>query len=190
MQPLHNTIVQLLAMKHEKKVVNPVTGEPGEVNDNFIQIYIDHIPVLSRMIQENAMAARIFMWLVQHMDKKNALVISQQTLAEQMGIHRNSVSSAIKYLREIKALDIINTGNSKVFAINAQIVWQSGADNKKYAWFDAKVFVSESEQFSDNEDAPVLRTKLVGHALPRKGRGRPANIRKTASKQISDFENA
>jgi DNA-binding transcriptional regulator YhcF (GntR family) len=177
-------------MAHEKKVLDPATGEMIEVNDNFIQIYVDHISVLSQMIQENGMAARIFMWLVQHMDKRNALVISQQTLAEQMGIHRNSVSSAIKYLREIKAMDIVNTGNSKVFAINAQIMWQSGASKKKFAWFDAKVFVSESEQFSENEDAPVLKTNLIGHPLPKKGRGRPAKIRKTASKQIADFENA
>ncbi len=78
---------------HEKIVLDENTGELEERNDNFAQFYIDKMPLIAEMIRENPRAATIFIWLIQHMDKRNALVVSQQALAEAHNLHRNTIAS-------------------------------------------------------------------------------------------------
>ncbi|RZK64460.1 MAG: hypothetical protein EOO85_29730, partial [Pedobacter sp.] len=77
----------MATLTHEKEVLNYDTGEVETLNDNFVQLYMDNIDLISEMIGENPTAAKIFMWLVKRMDKRNALVVSQEALAEAMGMH-------------------------------------------------------------------------------------------------------
>ncbi len=155
-------------MAHEKEIVDYFTGEVESVNDNFVQLYIDKIPVLLEIMRENRTAGSLFLWLVQHMDKRNALVVSQTALSEALGLARRTVQYSIFYLKDKKALTILKSGNTNIYAINAQIAWKSTANGKKYALFDAAVYIAESEQ-----EGPLFSTDLVGHAVvkkPKKGR--------------------
>jgi len=169
---------------HEKDVVDYSTGEVETVNDNFVQLYLDNIDTIAGIIGENPMGAKIFMWLLKHMDKRNALVISQQALAEAIGVHRNSVANATTYLKEKKAVAVFKSGNTNIYAVNAQIAWKSDANGKKHAWFDAKVYIAEFEQY---DDQPLFNTQLVGHAVkkPTKVNRGP---KKRANSDIKDFE--
>ena len=141
----------MAVMVHEKDNIVFETGEVKRVNANFVQLYDDHLDLIMLMTKENPTALNIFLWVVKHMDNRNALVVSQQAIAEALGLHKNTV-----YL-----------------AINAQIVWRDSADAKKFAHFDAKVYVSESEQ-QEEQDKPLFDTQLVGHAKPRPIRKRKA----------------
>jgi hypothetical protein len=105
------------------------------------------------------------------MDNRNALVVSQQAIAEALGLHKNTVYLAVKYLKERKALIVFRSSNTNIFAINAQIAWRDTADAKKFAHFDAKVYISESEQ-QDEQDKPLFDTQLVGHVKPRPSKKR------------------
>lgn len=149
-------------MAHEIDTVVPETGEVKRVNANFVQFYDDHLDLIMVMTRENPTALSIFLWVIKHMDNRNALVVSQQTIAETLSLHKNTVYLAVKYLKEKKALTILRSSNTNIFAINAQIVWRSTAAAKKFAHFDAKVYISENEQ-----DTPAFDTQLVGHAKAR-----------------------
>lgn len=154
-------------MQHEKDQLDPKTGEMKRVNANFAQFYDDHLDLIILMTKENPTALTIFLWVIKFMDDRNALVVSQQTIADALGLHRNTVSLAVKYLKEKKALTVLRSSNTHIFAINAQIVWRDSADAKRFAHFDAKVYISEFEQ--DNQaDQPLFSTQLVGHAVPKK----------------------
>ena len=70
-----------MAMTHEKQVPNIHTGELEHLNDNFVQLYIDKLDLIIEMTGENPTAVKVFVWLLKHMDKRNALVVSQEALA-------------------------------------------------------------------------------------------------------------
>lgn len=149
-------------MKHEKIVSDPKTDELKEVNNNFVQFYKDSLDFVIEATRENPTALRVFFWLVQHMDNRNALVISQQALAEVLDLGRTTIHVCTVYLKEKKALTVFKSGNTNVYALNSQIVWQDSAEAKKYAHFDAKVYLSEKEQ---EEDKFAYNTQLIGHAV-------------------------
>jgi hypothetical protein len=164
-------------MTHEKEVVDYSTGEVENVNDNFVQLYIDKIPVLLEIMRENRTAGSVFLWLVQHMDKRNALVVSQTALSDALELSKRTVQYSILYLKDKKALTILKSGNTNIYAINAQIAWKSTANGKKYALFDAAVYIAESEQ-----EGPLFSTDLVGHAVVKK----PKKARPMRTKQPSE----
>jgi biotin operon repressor len=151
-------------MKHEKVVVDPKTDELKEVNNNFVQFYKDSLDFVIEATRENPTALRVFFWLVQHMDTRNALVISQQALAETLDLGRTTIHVCTVYLKEKNALTVFKSGNTNVYALNSQIVWQDSAEAKRYAHFDAKVYISEKEQ---EEERPIFSTQLIGHAIRR-----------------------
>lgn len=157
-------------MAHEKQVVNYDTGEVELVNDKFVQLYVDKLDLIIEMTSENPTAVKVFIWLLQHMDKRNALVVSQESLGEAMGLHRTTIFRCTNYLREKKAVDIVKSGSTNIYAVNAQIAWKSDANGKRYALFDAAVYISAAEQ-----DKPLFSTQLVGHAEPKR---KPASRKK------------
>ena len=162
-------------MAHEKEVVNYHTGEVDLVNDKFVQLYVDKLDLIIEMTGENPTAVKVFVWLLQHMDKRNALVVSQEALAEAMGLHRTTIFRWTNYLKEKKAVDIVKSGSTNIYAVNAQIAWKSDANGKKYALFDAAVYISESEQ-----DRPLFSTQLVGHAQPKPIKTKPLRTKKSS----------
>lgn len=151
-------------MAHEKRVVDYQTGEVDVVNDNFVQLYVDKLDLIIEMTGENHTAVKIFVWLLQHMDKRNALVVSQQALAEALNLSRQTIHTSTKYLKEKKAVNVLKSGNTNIYAVNAQIAWKADANGKKYALFDAAVYISDSEQ---DKNKPLFDTQLVGHAKQR-----------------------
>ena len=158
-------------MAHEKVVTNYHTGEVETVNDNFVQLYVDKLDLIIEMTGENKTAVQVFTWIMKHMDKRNALVVSQVALAEAFDVTERSIRYSIAYLKEKKALSVFKSGNTNIYAVNAQIAWKSDALGKKHALFDAAVYISDSEQ-----DKKQYDTQLVGHAKQRVSKKRNKNL--------------
>lgn len=148
-------------MNHEKTVADYSTGEIKELNDNFVQFYVDNMDLIIDINRKNPTAGTILLWIVKHMDKSNALVVSQTAICDALDIHRNTVTNAVNFLKENKALDVFKSGTTNVYAINEQVAWKDIAENKKFAHFSAKVFLSANEQ-------PKFQTKLVGHVVKKR----------------------
>lgn len=159
---------------HEKERVNYHTGEVEEVNDNFVQVYIDKLDLIIEMTSENPTAVKVFTWLLKHMDKKNALVVSQQALSESLDIGRTTVYTSIEYLKYKKAIAVFKSGNTNIYAVNAQIAWKSDAKGKRYAMFDAKVYIAGSEQ--EDNDKPLFNTELIGRVIKKKQKEKKEKI--------------
>ncbi len=133
-------------MSHEKDQIDFSTGELKRVNANFAQFYDDQLDLIILMTKENPTALTVFLWIVKFMDDRNALVASQQAIADALGLHKNTVYLAVKYLKEKKALIVLRSSNTNIFAINAQIVCRDSEAAKRFAHFDATVYMSEFEQ--------------------------------------------
>jgi DNA-binding transcriptional ArsR family regulator len=165
-------------MKHEKEVFDPETGELIKRNANFVQFYQDNLQLLGRMSAENPTALRILLWLIRLMDDRNAVVTSQVAISEALKLHRNTVSNAVSYLKANKAIAVLKSGTTNVYAINEQIAWKEDADFKRYAHFSAKVYLVGSEQEED------FQQTMFGHATRRV---RKASSSKLRTSKPSEF---
>lgn len=152
-------------LQHEKERIDYHTGVVEEVNTNFVQVYIDHLDLIIEMTSENSTAVKMFIWLMKHMDKNNVLIVSQNALAESLSVTRQTIYNSVIYLKQKKAIAVFKSGGTNIYAVNAQIAWKSNASGKKYAMFDAKVYIAASEQ---DDEKPLFRTDLIGHAIKKK----------------------
>ena len=137
------------------------TGEVETVNTDFTQLY-DNSAKLMMQIADNPTAMKLFWWLISHMDKRNAIVVSQPTLAEELNCTVRTIQTAVADLREHKVMKILKSGNTNIYVVNAEIAWKDSAESKKYAQFDATVYISSSEQENG------YQTRLIGHAVEKK----------------------
>lgn len=143
---------------HEKQLVDFETGETKTVNSGFTQFYDDKMSHLMEL-SDNPAAMKLFLWLIKHMDKRNAIVVSQDALSEALKVSRMTIYRAVAVLKERKILAVIKSGGSNIYAINSEFAWKNNAEGKRYAYFTAQVYIIESEQ------EPTFKTNLVGHAV-------------------------
>lgn len=102
------------------------------------------------LIKSSPTAAQLLHLLVANMDQRGTIVISQKTLADMMGVHRNTVGKAIKTLATDNWIDSISigpkNGGVKCYCVNRRVAWADKRANQQFAVFDAKVIASGSEQ--------------------------------------------
>jgi len=113
-------------------------------NHDFVQFTRKGLSVLSSIT--NPIALRVFLFLSEKMDRENKIIVSQQTLAEVLGVSRQSISTAVKELVDKQMLMILKTGSSNIYCLNANVVWTTYGNRKEYATFKATVFISKTEQ--------------------------------------------
>lgn len=122
------------------------------------------------LIGSKPKAAQLMHLIVANMDKRGALVASQQTLADMMGVSLNTVKRALKILRDDNWIDLVRVGSERggvnAYLINRRVAWADKRENQRYAAFDARIIVSanEQDQSAIGFDAPLRQ-------LPRLGEG-------------------
>lgn len=96
------------------------------------------------------------MYMVNRMSRSNALVVSQQAIASELGIKRESVNRAIKHLTDHNFVQVIKAGGASVYVVNSRVAWQ-GDRGARYAAFGADVIALEAEQTSELDNLPPLK---------------------------------
>lgn len=142
-----------------KTIIDKETGEVIEGNPPFFQFYKHNIKSIRKLITDNTMAAKLFMFLVENMDNKNAIIISQKAVEEALNVSIRSIQMAVKYLVENQYIVVLKSGTSNVYCVNADIVWTQRADKKKFAKFEAKVYLTASEQNSNTQAKIQIQTE-------------------------------
>lgn len=165
-----------------KKRTDFGTGEEKLVNTNFSLVFNDWWKIQRILIDEYPTALKVFTWLIDLADKRNAVIVSYAGISSGINVGERTVCNAIKYLKEKGFLTVLKTGNMNIYVLNDQIVWKDTADKKdKFSQFSAKVHVIASEQEEE------YRTKLMGHAVPKiKGK----RVKLSSEEAIKDFEAA
>lgn len=97
------------------------------------------------------------MYMVNHMSRSNALVVSQKAMAKELGISLKSVGNSVKLLALHHFIETIKVGNTSVYVVNSRVAWQ-GERGARYAAFGADVIALESEQDRPIDDQPALKS--------------------------------
>lgn len=129
-------------MKEEKKEEKLRKQSPFK---NFIQYNKDYYQAEDWLLKTSPIAYRIFKFLVQNMDKYNAVICSYTVLEETFEVSKPTITRAIKLLKETKYIEIYKSGTSNVYCINKNIVWSSWGKNYQYAKFGANIILSKTE---------------------------------------------
>lgn len=85
------------------------------------------------------------MYMVNRMSRSNALVVSQQGIATELGVARETVNKAIKHLVTHNFVQVVKAAGASVYVVNSRVAWQ-GERGARYAAFGADVVAFESEQ--------------------------------------------
>lgn len=119
--------------------------ENQDKNKDFVQFYRAFMDDVTQLGTDSPVAFKLFMFITKHMDNNNALCVSMKALEEMLGYSRQTLSKAVKYLKENGWLCVLKSGTTNIYIINPQIVWTSYDNQKQYCKFQTNVIVSPSE---------------------------------------------
>lgn len=133
------------------------TGREKPPTYGWLQFEKKALGELTKMAMTSPAAMGTLMYLVNHMSRSNALVVSQQAIAEGIGSKRETVNRALRYLVQHNFVQIIKAGGVSVYVVNSKVAWQ-GERGARYAAFGADVLAVESEQTFDLDDMTPLKS--------------------------------
>lgn len=127
----------------------------AEPRGTWVQAERAALEKLAHLMRENPRAANLLIMLVSKMDERGAIVMSQQTLATFCKCSLATIKRAVSDLTKGNWIQTVSIGSGRgstlAYVVNSRVAWADSRDNLKYAYFNARVLVSE-------EDNPVLGT--------------------------------
>lgn len=129
---------------------------------SFVQIERSALLPWERLIATDAIAARLVMLLMRKMNRRNAIVISQATLAKMLDVTTRTVQRALKLLRESNWIQQVKVGNMTVIVVSHAVAWTDSRELRgRFSAFEALVVASADEQ----DEATMAMTGPL-HTVP------------------------
>lgn len=129
--------------------VNKASGQNrARENADFVMLYRRFIAQIADLGADNTTALRVLLFLIKHMDGTNALGVPQKLMSEMMGISRQTVNGAIKYLEQHGWIQVYKLGKSNVYVVNPDVVWTSYADQRAYCKFQGTFLLSSEDNWA------------------------------------------
>lgn len=114
-------------------------------NENFVQMYRDHMPELRWLMKKSGIASSILNFIMEHMDYHNALCCSYTVFMDYFDVSKPTISRAIKLLKDNGFIDVLKSGTSNVYIVNHEVAWTSYGEDKKMCKFNGNIIVSQKE---------------------------------------------
>lgn len=131
-----------LSMKGE---ISEKNNELNKLNKNFIQFYEKNLSNIRVLVSKNPFACEIFLFLVEKMNNKNAIICPNKVLCETFNKSKKTVERAISHLKTHGYLHVTKAGQANVFHMNPEIVWKAWDTNKKYCEFEGQILIAKSD---------------------------------------------
>lgn len=147
--------------EQEEKEKQRIEREKKSPFNEFVQMNKAAYKAEDWLMANSPIAYRIFRFLINNMDGFNAVVCSQAVLQETFNVSRQTISKAIKLLKDNKYINVYKSGTSNVYAINKNLVWNSYGTNFKFAKFGANIIISESEQEKQKKIRAVKHKEII-----------------------------
>jgi len=117
----------------------------AQKNHGFVQLTRANLGDLRELAIQSITAFEIISYMVEKMNRQNAIIVSQETLAKLTGKSLITIKRSIAHLEKHKWLKILKVGTANAYVINSKIFWTSTREGR-YAAFHAQVITSEAEQ--------------------------------------------
>jgi hypothetical protein len=100
---------------------------------------------LQKLAIKSPVAMATLMFMVNRMSRANALVVSQAAIADELGVTRRSINTAIGVLESQNFIETVKVGGAVVYRVNTRVAWQ-GVRGARFAHFHADILALENEQ--------------------------------------------
>ncbi len=149
----------------EDSVVNVFTKPPKYLKNAYARYFMGEIIDLAIDKDFSGNDLRVFIAILANIEYENILNISQQALADELGIDRSAVGKSIKKLTSKGYLQIQETiGRQNVYRLNPNIAFRSRAKNfneLKRAWDQKTLPNTQKHPIDlDTDLEPDLEEKL------------------------------
>ena len=130
-------------------------------NRDFVQVYPKGWKRLQSLIKTNPSAARVYAFLAEHIDGvAGAVVVSQDVMASELGVHVITIKRQTKLLEDEGALVRIRVGTGVyAYALDPGEIWRSWDGQKESAAFLTKTLVRKSDR-SNNQVRRKLKVMM------------------------------
>lgn len=139
---------------------NPELTSP-QVRGTWVQTERRAHEKWAALIARKPRAASLLHLLVANMNSRGALVASHTTLAELSGSSVSTVKRAIKTLVDEQWIQTVRVGSERggalAYVVNRRVAWADRRTNGRYAMFDARVLVSETDNPEGLEGPDLTR---------------------------------
>lgn len=110
------------------------------------QFNLEYTAELIWLASNHAKAHAILLYLIDNADKYNTVMCSYQVFEELLGVSRQTISTAIKVLKDNGFIYVYKSGVSNVYCINPDLFWKSYGKNVIHCKFPANIILSLKEQ--------------------------------------------
>jgi hypothetical protein len=157
---IYNKLKELKVLKEPQKTQAQIAAdnkedeeqrEKAKKNNDFVQLSRKNMLAFGDLIEENPLAAKVFLFMAKYADRHNALVVSSKVLEEYTGRGRTTVWKAVSLLEEKSFLSVGKSGSSNVYFLNPHLVWNSWRNAKDYCEFSGAILLSKSENIDLEE---------------------------------------
>jgi len=126
----------------------PVGSNPENKGSRWVQTDRKAHEEWGRLAIKRPAAAAVLHHLIALMQHKNAVVVSQKTLAAMIGITDRSVRAAIADLEAQNWVQIIRIGKGRetAFVVNDRVAWGEARANLRLSTFSAEIVANCAEQ--------------------------------------------
>jgi DNA-binding transcriptional ArsR family regulator len=128
---------------------------------NFYQFNREYSKEMIWLATNHPKANGILLFLLDQMDSYNAVMCSYKVLQEALGMGQATVARSIKILKDTGFISVYKSGTSNIYAVNKQLAWSSWGTNHKYAKFEARIIISESEQEKSEPKLQSIKHKEI-----------------------------
>jgi|SRR6056297_1838308 len=135
-------------------------SERREKSPHFTKVYQPGWKRISKLLNGDPTAARVWVFLVENAGHDNVLACSMAVLEEELNLHRKTISKKIGYLRDEGALQVAKMGTANVYILNPHETWKASEEFKNYHAITARALIGESE----NKGLRKRLTHMVKHA--------------------------
>lgn len=146
-------------MPPTKKVHVALPDEDAPPPLGWLQMEKKTAGEFQKLTMKSPTAMASLMLMVTRMSRTNALVMSQQAMADELGVTRKSINAAVALLEKNRFINVVKSGTTPIYTVNTAVAWQ-GQRGARFAHFHASIYAVESEQERDL-DAPQEPLKPV-----------------------------
>lgn len=138
------------------KSVKVIEGADDKPNTfGWLQIDKKAARQLRELTMECPPAMGVLLYAIERMSRTNSLMVSQQVIADALGMTTRTVRTAIKVLEDRRFIERTMVGTASVMTVNTRVAWQ-GKRGARYAHFSADIVAVEKEQKTPVDDRPPL----------------------------------
>jgi len=160
MQNISNEKVQEVSKMSKKISGGAEIGRSAVSQSTWVQTERSAHEAWAMLIKKKPRAAMLMHQFVALMGPRNAVVISQKTLAKLLGVTDRTIRTAIADLvseRWISVVKMNGPGTVSAYVVNSQVAWAEKRENLRYAVFSATVVADSEDQDSTMLGASELR---------------------------------